>query len=222
MSKVHTIKLECKSCSHEMDFTVWDSVNVSLDPDMKEKVLNGEIFNIKCPNCGKSHFIDYPTLYHDMDKQCMIYYLRDNESIKQIYNLYLDRNKNNSFFNTLKHTTIRIVTSPLELEEKILIFDNNLDDRLIELSKLIIYYNYESKLPKIKNLNIVFNPRYTPHRFDFLDGYNPVCYADMPKNLYNNLVKDDLKNLVPIYDDNPIINKNWALEYATNYSKKGN
>ena len=44
MSRNHIEKVTCPGCGKEADFTVWDSVNTTLEPDLKEKVLTGDLF----------------------------------------------------------------------------------------------------------------------------------------------------------------------------------
>ena len=72
MSKIRTIKLTCPECGEEFDFDVYESVNVTLDPDLKEKVLDGGIFSASCPKCGHTETLVHPFLYHDMDRKFMI------------------------------------------------------------------------------------------------------------------------------------------------------
>ena len=52
MSRNHIEKVTCPGCGKEADFTVWDSVNTTLEPDLKEKVLTGDLFKFTCPECG--------------------------------------------------------------------------------------------------------------------------------------------------------------------------
>lgn len=64
MSSHHIKKIICPNCKTESDFLLWDSINTSLDPEMKEKVRNGEAFKWKCPFCGNEAMVEYTTLYH--------------------------------------------------------------------------------------------------------------------------------------------------------------
>ena len=48
MSKMHKEFLKCPDCGREIEYDYWDSVNVSLDPKLKEYVLDGSIFNCSC------------------------------------------------------------------------------------------------------------------------------------------------------------------------------
>jgi RNA polymerase subunit RPABC4/transcription elongation factor Spt4 len=51
MSSFRNIKITCPACNTEGSYTVWDSVNVDLDPELKVKVMDGSLFTWICPNC---------------------------------------------------------------------------------------------------------------------------------------------------------------------------
>lgn len=73
MSMPERTLVNCEHCGGEYEFTWYRSINVSLDPELKEKVISGEIFKTKCPHCGKDSYMLFPFLYHDMEKNFMIY-----------------------------------------------------------------------------------------------------------------------------------------------------
>lgn len=72
MSSFRTIKITCPDCNTEGSYTVWDSVNVDLDPELKSKVMDGSLFTWVCPNCKKSYNAPYSFLYHDMTHNFMV------------------------------------------------------------------------------------------------------------------------------------------------------
>lgn len=72
MSLFRNIKITCPDCNTEGDYTVWDSVNVDLDPKLKTKVMDGSLFTWVCPNCKKSFHAPYSFLYHDMTHNFMV------------------------------------------------------------------------------------------------------------------------------------------------------
>jgi len=74
MSSFRNETITCPSCNHEAPFRVWDSVNVTLDPDMKEQFLSGQLFHWICPECGQRCYAPYLVLYHDMDNQIMTWF----------------------------------------------------------------------------------------------------------------------------------------------------
>ena len=87
MSRHHMEKVTCPSCHHEGDFELWDSINTTLDPEMKEKVLNQSIFLYTCPSCGKTFRLDYSTLYHQMEDLIMIYLVSESE-VEKTYEMF--------------------------------------------------------------------------------------------------------------------------------------
>ena len=72
MSSFRNIKITCPACNKEGEYTVWDSVNVDLDPELKSKVMDGSLFTWACPNCKKSFNAPYSFLYHDMTHNFMV------------------------------------------------------------------------------------------------------------------------------------------------------
>jgi len=72
MSSFTNQKIECPQCGTEGNFTVWQSVNVDLNPDLKSKVLDGSLFEWTCPQCGKTFNVPYTFLYHDMTHNFMV------------------------------------------------------------------------------------------------------------------------------------------------------
>ena len=74
MSSFRNIKITCPACNSEGAYTVWDSVNVDLNPELKSKVMNGSLFTWICPNCKQSFNAPYSFLYHDMTHNFMVYF----------------------------------------------------------------------------------------------------------------------------------------------------
>ena len=74
MSSFRNIKITCPACNTEGPYTIWDSVNVDLDPELKSKVMDGSLFTWVCPNCKKSFNAPYSFLYHDMTHNFMVYF----------------------------------------------------------------------------------------------------------------------------------------------------
>ena len=72
MSSFRNVKITCPDCNAEGTYTVWDSVNVDLDPELKPKVMDGSLFTWVCPNCKKSFNAPYSFLYNDMTHNFMV------------------------------------------------------------------------------------------------------------------------------------------------------
>ncbi len=60
---------------------MWNSINVTLDPKMKEKVMDGSLFLWTCSKCGTTFRVPYPFLYHDMEHRFMVEFFPEKNSL---------------------------------------------------------------------------------------------------------------------------------------------
>ena len=73
-----TIKEEqlmgCPVCGHKQLAEFYQAINVKLNPELKEKLFNGQLNMFTCEECGKKAVVDLVFLYHDMDKRFCVQY----------------------------------------------------------------------------------------------------------------------------------------------------
>ena len=69
MSEMAPHNLECPNCGNKQETMVWNSINVTLDPELKRTLLEAKINLFSCEKCGENSFTDTPLLYHDMAQQ---------------------------------------------------------------------------------------------------------------------------------------------------------
>ena len=150
MSSFKEHAITCPNCGAHGNFIAWDSVNVDLMPEMKEKVMSGDLFRWVCPECGASFTVPYPMLYHDMTKHFMIYHLLEREEMKP-----QDHSAGGLAKDVMKHFAsksfmnngymLRSAYSIDDFREKIAQLDSGLDDRVIEFLKYYLLHQDESK-----------------------------------------------------------------------------
>lgn len=140
MSKVVTKNIICPHCNEEIKTKLYLSVNVTKSPDLKEKLIAGELNAFRCPVCGESTTLSYPILYNDMKKRCMIYL------IPEIDRFQLADRKLEEEFSDITGVTKRLVSDFNSLKEKIFIFESGLDDMAVEITKLAISKTVAKKL----------------------------------------------------------------------------
>lgn len=124
MSQCETVKGKCPTCFLEQDITLWNSINTSLNSELKPMLLSQDILRVKCSGCGAILMLGYPLLYHDMEKQLMISFEPGPQEEMPAPPPFMGDYQ------------LRMVHTPNHLVEKILLFDDGLDDRAIELVKL--------------------------------------------------------------------------------------
>lgn len=134
MSHNHQEMVDCSYCRAQQPFTVWDSVNVWVDPKLKQSLLNGDLTTFRCQHCGHEAHVAYDCLYHDMDRSLAIWlkYPEPDGSFN------IDRAAKAMFSTLGENYTCRIVASFHELLDKIRVFDDGFCDHAIELLKVMI------------------------------------------------------------------------------------
>ena len=164
----------CPNCNHEQELHVTPTVNVTVDPDMKEKVLSGEIFLFTCENCGFTGFAGYPFIYEDKETNggFLIYMEPDCEDRE----VGVDGDVADQVL--LQNMTMRLVTTINELKEKIFIFEAGLDDRVVELFKMLSL----SKMKADEASQIPDELRFS--KVDTVDGEEKIFFAAFSDEQY--------------------------------------
>lgn len=128
------ITATCRSCSQEHKVEFWNRINVSENPELKEKVKDGSLFVWECPHCGTSNLISGQVLYHDPESKLMVFVIPETFE-KQLAELSA----------SLEGYTLRRVEDVGSLIEKVNIFDAGLDDCVIEMCKYVSRMELSSK-----------------------------------------------------------------------------
>lgn len=131
MSKARTEIIDCPACKGKGEFQMWDSVNVDLDPELKEKIFTEELFVWVCPHCGVKVFIPYGFIYHDMKHRFMIFFSPEESDDK-----YTPLEIPDDF--APKDYTYRAVYGIVPFMEKIHQLESGLNDIAIERLKYIL------------------------------------------------------------------------------------
>lgn len=199
MSMPRGTKITCPKCGVEGNFTIWHSVNVDVNPETREKVKNGKLFEYKCKNCGDINHVEYRFLYHDTNNNFMIWYFPNNE-----YDIYNEINEvNNIDLLSLARRKIRMVDNKRSLIEKIHIFEDGLNDIVIELLKKMILINIEDKTVE------VFYKGMHDDSLDFWLSNQKGCL--LPCSMYDKVKKDFI---IEEPKECAIINQSTVFKYA--------
>ena len=74
MSRQTTESIQCPKCGADQEVTVWSSINVGLDPDLRTRLFNGEINMFECSKCHHKAFLNASLMYHDMPREFAVQY----------------------------------------------------------------------------------------------------------------------------------------------------
>lgn len=214
MSKHYETQITCPKCGKEAPFRIWESINTTLDPEMKEKVKDRSAFLFTCPNCGDANYVDYGFLYHQMEDTIMIAYSNSDENEEEMYHLFTEEIEtplglDNIFLKD--EYLVRIVRSLNALREKIYIFDDGLDDRIVEIYKLFIYVKILDDVPDTDGLNVFYMGGEHPH-FEAVAKQKFIGSSDFNQGFYDSLVKKYSDQIPELRHDDPIVNRNYAIK----------
>ena len=140
MSIINEAMAPCSKCGQQQKVTVYRSINISENPELKEKVKNGSLFLWECPHCGQVNLAKYETLYHDPAARLMVWFIPQGEiSETQMQAISMHTKAMGGYL-------LRSVNDMGSLMEKVLIRDAGLDDVVVEMCK------YVTKLEMIQKM----------------------------------------------------------------------
>lgn len=207
MSMKRKETVTCPECGQEQDFVVWHSLNGDLDPEAKQRLLDGTLFHFECSNCGHRSNVNYGMLYHDMTNQVMVYYV-DEDSVEETLATMNDvENK----MGPMPEYRKRIVTDQNALREKAIFFDQKLDDRVIEIIKLIYYSNACKQVPDANIDAVYFLVADGKYILQFV-GDTPLS-AEVPVEMYEEIKRDFAEQLAVAGDKDALVDLHWASDF---------
>ncbi len=209
-------KINCPNCSEENEVILWEKVNVDMNPDLKEKLFTEEINNLVCKKCGFVSRIDIPLYYNDTKRKFFIYLIPDfpidkKEEGKLLSNL---REKTLNILDSGYNNRKRIVFEYYNLLEKVLIFDAQLDDRVVEGCKILARTQLKllegrAAFDKIENDELVFN-------FFEKEDLEATKNFSVPKAMYNEIKELISEKDIDNGDEFRIIDVKYAVRMLMN------
>lgn len=213
MSRRREEIIECPKCGKEHPFVVHESINTTIDPDLKAAVMDGSAFLFECPTCGEKTIFNYGFLYHQMEDKIFICYADSDKMAEDFYKMFTGDNDKVTFEFFIKNDyIIRIVRSQSELLEKIRIFDLGLDDRIIETLKLFALVSFMKSNPNCVKVELFYFKEGNEDFVQIVVDNKPHSIAKIPGDLYDHLCDKYLKMIPDINDDEPYVDRRRALE----------
>ncbi|HEP1803954.1 TPA: CpXC domain-containing protein [Streptococcus suis] len=202
----------CPVCNHQSEFTTYQSINATLEPKLKQQLIDWELFKFYCLNCGEPKLVCYETLYHDMEHRIMIYYIptmvnreqekvRIEEMLNQIKQVEGDR-----YSNSFDTYNFRIVSDMESLIEKVQIFDAGYDDRTIELMKFVLAPKEDEDIQFSYDRMIFTKVGDDNYQFMFIYEKRAVASLKFSKEMYEQFELE----FATILDDQYFVDEAWA------------
>lgn len=209
--KNNITKTQCPHCAKQNEVKLWDVVSRETNPRVANRIINGTFFDHKCKYCGATYIVNYPVFYEDSFSDSIICY--ETSVIGESKALEAIKQRRQHMKDISKDYKIRIVTSPNAFREKARLFSCGLDDRIVEVMKILMLEHNQFG-QTIKNLE------------------ETLCWADIERNSLNfeffgdkqhvlvesidfyNYVQNICSTRLEEQDPNPIyVDNNWAIDF---------
>ena len=162
-------ELECPKCGHKHSLKKYKVINVTEKAKLKEEIMKNRLYQFSCEECEYMAPLTYDSLYVDSQRNIMIYMapVMNAEIKAEIAELEQE-----------KGIDKRLVDNINDLKEKIMIADNHLDDRVIEIIKIMYLDQIKKEMEDDTLLNILFD--YNRDNYCFLVFFQKKGIGKIP------------------------------------------
>lgn len=138
MASIESAELICPKCGESFTHKIYKSINTVSDPELAKKAVSGELFVGICPNCGGSALLGYPFLYHDAEKQFIIYTIPEG----------VEADESALPSGLFPGYSLRVVHSLRGFAEKVFLLSHGADDRAAEVFRAALTRRIAAAVPE--------------------------------------------------------------------------
>src|SRR6266478_5081011 len=120
MSMQERVGAICPQCGKMTQNKIWGTVNLGLNPELREEVLTGRVRRATCPFCSSVFNVEWHFLYHDPTRSFMLSY----HPTLQGRSAPIPTQALDLVEKVVSNYKLRLVTSWNQLREKIAVFEN--------------------------------------------------------------------------------------------------
>lgn len=164
-------EMTCPKCGQRKKVKRYQVINASEKPGMKEAILKNNVFFYQCDNCSLAAPLTYPSVYIDSKKKLAILLTPELEE---------ETSRIISETGDLSGYKKRLVDNINDLKEKIMIAENRLDDRVVELVKIEYLRQLEKEMKDDTLMNILFD--YSGHDMYLMVFFEKKGIGRIPLN----------------------------------------
>ena len=210
-----TVTLKCPVCDHETTRQIYARLDAQAEPEVKKTLLEGKLFTFECDNCGAQRQIDNDFLYLDHEKKVIIALIPSlaarKADMEKILTQFMRQSEHD-----LSQYSLRVVRSAATLVEKVTIFEQGLNDIVVEIVKLLTDGLFAKERPnetvKARYFYLVHKEKkilYITDKDQLLVDFHQSL-VDFSQDKYNKAVREDYKGRFIVVDEN------WAANLLEN------
>ncbi|MBR5559028.1 MAG: CpXC domain-containing protein [Oscillospiraceae bacterium] len=204
MSLSGKINITCSKCRKDYEATVYQTVDTALHENVAKDIITWELFRQTCPHCGNTVTLNYPLLYHDLQRKAVVWVApvepgREAKLAEMRKNMALP-----------DHTT-RLVAGLDQLREKVSALETGRDDRVLELLKWSLVQNLQKQMPDFKLREVLYLYLDGEEGFHFYSTDGRYLHSPLVQEQYD-FVKTKFAKQLKILEGKPYpeVNYLWA------------
>lgn len=208
------IDINCPQCGAPNKYEVYENIYSNVHLQAKQRLFNNTLFNYKCDHCKVTCEMLYEIVYYNIQHNTILYFVEQSRVSNVCAAIdYTDQDINRKWSSLVHSCKKRVVDNPMILREKSLMLEQDMDDRVVELVKVVcadIFTNADKRKP----LHILFDR----HNNDAcLNVYysNEMITTSFPQNLYDHF-KHEFADILALNKDY-VIDENWAADFMSKY-----
>lgn len=210
MEKEKTIVYKCKECGEEVTLVLQQIIG-------EEKVVeveNMSLFKWTCPSCKHVWKLLYPCIYVNEKKKILIWFINELRD-----DIHLEEQLEESFQGRTKGYKKRFCNTLEDFSEKVRVLESGIDDRTIELLKIMTFARLHISDPSLKTIYYYRINEIGNYEFTIFNDEGPSGIA-LPFTMYQE-IENIVQNEIPqLKDQFYKIDLEWAGKQIVEFQKQ--
>ena len=206
MNENKIVKFRCSRCGETVEGTMHPFIDAGCQANLKQEIINGTLFAFVCPHCGYRTNLGYDLVYLDRKKKLLISLSHESHADKMpsFSDLSIEESERDQY-------TVRIVHTPSDLREKILIRDAGLSDQAVELMKVLITSEIQSQENVLVD-DLVYAKMDGKDAFQMIKDGRFAGFVQWPEGMYDEILQKLMVNMTgdAILNES-VVSRDWAM-----------
>lgn len=209
----YTTAVKCHACGHTGQYVMRTLIDTAKDKDAVNQILDARWFTYTCPQCKERTIVTHTCLFHDTNRKVLIALADSEEDYAMVSEwmkgTYQKDELEQALVKMIREGDCRLVTNLHEFQEKVLLHVLQLDDRVIELCKVMTEMILVQNQMISHVEHIYFNTDGDEYIFMIDTGEEDMASTKLPKGMVKDVTKmiADMKPTASF-----VIDRTWAMK----------
>ncbi len=202
MTQWNTTNVTCPACGESSSFKICSSIDISETPELLDKIFNRDLFRFSCPECGEEIMVAYNCTLKNQKNASIVSLIASEDIASEESKL------------AVSGYSLRITRSINEFVEKLALLEDNIDDKVVELYKIMLEDQFEDERVGVKILGIYYggkNEEDDSILFYIITENAENCRATLSMQTYR-AIESQFSSSSEKYLSDSEINRDWAIK----------